>query len=37
MHLSGPARKVPSASTGPSAEANERELGLPPRCGLFCV
>jgi hypothetical protein len=35
MHLSGPARKVPSALAGPSAEASQRAFGLPPRCGLI--
>jgi len=35
MHLSGLARKVPSALAGPSAEAGQRAFGLPPRCGLI--
>ena len=33
MHLSGLARRAPSALEGPSAEASERGLGLPPRRG----
>jgi len=33
MHLSGPARKVPSALAEPSAEASQRGSGLPQRGG----